>query len=485
MEPEMQRPNQGREGSQRQVHVDHAPYAAAEPLLGQALETANVQFRQIINDASDAAIAMDVMDGGDLFDQIIQRLASDPECLGVTDEGMADEAAAAANWTFLNEMNGLFDDDYVAASPAVGPQEVMHVVEPVLNAAAHLPIAAAPAPATPQDLRFRFREPVHVRQMGKWNELALQLRVILGLRAHWPVGVDCELNWWIECIPYLAHEIVVNCFGDHQCQFTVTTGVHVRGLRGLLCWWVEECIGITVRDILIRCRRGEIVDAQFFAGLNDTLVNTGLRVIRQLYQGPPTQHQQRQQGVSQRGHAIQYLRSLAVAATDPRRRALLERAIDDLIALTDKQFVHVFQQKHKQLDTFLQATLTVVFHIRNDAYVTGQQLFASIEDFRRAVTAAGFNELHAKYGRLPGFNACHDDEMTNLFHNYKLMVITHLIIGGGRTKKKMMEIPERLVECVFHPPGGGNGVQAHRREVLQEIVSGKGVSYSISSVRME
>jgi hypothetical protein len=466
MEPEQEKSNQSSERAQRQLNVDDALNAVAGPPQGQAFELANAEFHQDTYDASDAAITMDIVNGADLLDQLIQRLANDFECLVPADERMA-----AENWT-LNEMAGLFDDE-VAASPAVGQQEVMNVVDPVLNAAAQLPIAAAPALATPQDLRFRFREPVHMRQMGKWDELALQLRVILGLRAYWPVGVDCELNWWIECIPYLAHEIVFNCYGDHQFQFTVTTGVHVQDLRGFLCWWVEECIGITTRDIHIRCGRGEIVDAQFFAGLNDTLVNTGLRVIRQWYQGPHTQHQQRQQGVSERGHAIQYLYSLAVAATDPRRRALLERAIDDLIALTDKQFGDVFQQKHKQLDTFLQATLTVVFHIRNDAYVTGQQLFASIEDFRRAVTAAGFDQLHAKYGRLPRFNACHDDEMTNLFHNYKLMVITHLIIGGGRTKKKMMEIPERLVESVFHPPGGGNGVQAHRREVLQEIVSGK------------
>jgi hypothetical protein len=241
-----------------------------------------------------------------------------------------------------------------------------------------------------------FVPPNNPRAIDSLNELQRQLqRQLVQLRdnLHPVVHVDVELEWWTDGVSFLAHDIIFNSFGDHQFQFTKENGVSIGNLKHFLCWWVEECSSIIMQEILRRCRAGQAVNAQFFAGLNDTLLGTGVRLLQQLYQGPHAQHQQ---GVSERGYAMRHLHNLAVASADPRRRVLLEGVMRDLRALADKDFVDIFLHKRRQLYTFLQATLTAFFYIRNDAYITGRHLLANIEDFRRAVTAAGFDQHHAK-----------------------------------------------------------------------------------------
>jgi hypothetical protein len=356
----------------------------------------------------------------------------------------------------------------VLTAPVGGRQEyLLETPQRPVPAQVHVEVNNEARAAPPQ--RFQFQAPTHPYQMDNWDDLRERLREILTSRGRWPAHIDCESDWWMDCLHYLAYQVVFECFRDHELEFTKKNFVPIGSLRNFLQWWLQESVGAIVQEIITRSRKGETVNAQFLGGLNDRLLGIGLRTIHQLYEGTnaPSQGLER---VSERNLAIHYLLNLARVTPAQSRHNLVLGALRDLSSITDEQFVDIFKQKHKQLDILPQADITAIMHIRGDLYITALQ-FADLDAFHNRMTVPGFEQAHTKYGRLPGFDTCPYPESRHLWKNYNMMVITKQIVPAG--KKRFMEIASRLVQKRSHQTGGGNCGEAHRREVLFEIIAGK------------
>jgi hypothetical protein len=316
-----------------------------------------------------------------------------------------------------------------------------------------------------------FGAPNSPYMMDNWMQLREQH--FMNTQAHWTVHVDSEVEWWMQCVCYVSHQIVFECFRDHEPDFTKKNLVSISTIRSFLQWWIEESASLLVREMITRWRNGEVVNASFYVGLKERLLGIGVRTVRQLYEG---HCKSVSRPVCERDAAIGNLQDLAASIQS--RQSLIQDAIRDLLSITNEQFVDIFNQKHKQLDIFLQAAITAIMYVRGDAYTLGLQ-FATQDSFQSVVTATEFEQDHMKYCRLPGFNNCHDSEIRHLWFNYNMMVITNQIVQRGNNKQRFMEIASRLVEKRLHKTGGGNCGEARRREVLYELISGLGFDFTV------
>jgi hypothetical protein len=319
--------------------------------------------------------------------------------------------------------------------------------------------------------RFEFQAPMHPHQMDNWEALQEQLHEILASKGRWPPLVDCELDWWIDCLHYLANQVVFECFRDHELEYTEENFVPLGTIRNFLQWWLQGSVCVLVQEMIARSRKGEVVNAQFLGGLNDHVLGIGLRTIHQLCEGgnvPPHSSER----ASERNLAIQYLFNLARVSSVQSRQILIHGAIQDLSSIADSQYLDIFKQKNKRLNIFLQAAVTAIIYIRGDSYITGLQ-FANVDAFHNAVTVPGFEQAHAKFGCLPGFDTCDYAENIYLWRNYNMMVIMNQIVPAEKNKERFLVIASRLVEKRQHQTDGGNCGGSLRREVLYEIVSSK------------
>jgi hypothetical protein len=164
-----------------------------------------------------------------------------------------------------------------------------------------------------------------------------------------------------------------------------------------------------------------------------------------------------------RNHAMQYFNSVA-------REPCI---VSELQRLSDDDFSEVFHAKYKRLDILVQAALTLVLYVRADNMFAAYASLRSLSQFVAEIATPAVEGLYVKSGNRPRFDACCPEKQRILHLTSNMMRITNTFVTKEERKGRLMEIASRLVESINYATGGGNSVEAHRREVLCAYVTGK------------